>query len=168
MMVRGVSVMRVILNELPALGQKTGIGHYTAQLVRCLRQQAGNDVIDGFPQRWGKRVWGACAKACSFLEQKPNDRDPSRKSLRWALTSVREKSVGRLKQCGRTIRAQHFRAFCRRQPYDLYHEPNFIPLPIDCPTVATLHDLSFLLHPEWHPRDRIVYFERHFQGALAR
>src|SRR5438445_155394 len=38
--------MRVIVNQLAALGAKTGIGHYTVELLRCLRQQAGADQID--------------------------------------------------------------------------------------------------------------------------
>ena len=39
----------------------------------------------------------------------------------------------------------------RRGGFDLYHEPNNIPLPTDLPTVVTVHDLSVLLHPQWHP-----------------
>ena len=44
--------MRVVVNQLVALRQKTGIGHYTAQLLRCLREQGGEDRIDGFPPGW--------------------------------------------------------------------------------------------------------------------
>jgi alpha-1,3-rhamnosyl/mannosyltransferase len=64
--------------------------------------------------------------------------------------------------------AQHFRLVCKLRGYDLYHEPNFIPLPCDQPTLATLHDLSVVLHPEWHPADRAAYFESHFHQGLAR
>ena len=28
--------MRVVVNQLAALGRRTGIGHYTAELLRCL------------------------------------------------------------------------------------------------------------------------------------
>jgi alpha-1,3-rhamnosyl/mannosyltransferase len=52
--------------------------------------------------------------------------------------------------------------------YQLYHEPNFIPLPSELPTVVTVHDLSVLLHPQWHPADRVAFYERHFHSALAR
>ncbi len=61
----------------------------------------------------------------------------------------------------------HFRAVCRREKYDLYHEPNILPMPCDSPTVATLHDLSAIAHPEWHPADRVKQYERHLQRALA-
>jgi alpha-1,3-rhamnosyl/mannosyltransferase len=50
---------------------------------------------------------------------------------------------------------------------DLYHETDFIPLPSDRPTVATLHDLSVLLHPEWHPPDRVAFYEQQLPRVLA-
>jgi alpha-1,3-rhamnosyl/mannosyltransferase len=49
----------------------------------------------------------------------------------------------------------------------VYHEPNFIPFPSDLLTVATIHDLSILQSPEWHPADRLAYFDKHFQRGLA-
>jgi alpha-1,3-rhamnosyl/mannosyltransferase len=52
--------------------------------------------------------------------------------------------------------------------YDLYHEPNFIPLPGETPAIVTLHDLSVLLHPEWHPAERVVFYERAFRRGLKR
>jgi alpha-1,3-rhamnosyl/mannosyltransferase len=61
-----------------------------------------------------------------------------------------------------------FSATFRKGRYDLYHEPNFIPLHCDAPTVATVHDLSVLLHPEWHPADRVRHFEANFRPGLAR
>jgi alpha-1,3-rhamnosyl/mannosyltransferase len=40
-------------------------------------------------------------------------------------------------------------------------------MPCDLPTVATLHDLSAVAHPEWHPADRVKQFQRHLDRALA-
>ena len=51
---------------------------------------------------------------------------------------------------------------------DLYHEPNNIPLPSDLPTVATVHDLSALLHPEWHPAHRAAEYQAQFHEGVAR
>jgi alpha-1,3-rhamnosyl/mannosyltransferase len=60
-----------------------------------------------------------------------------------------------------------FESACRHGRYDLYHEPNYVPLPTDVPTVVTLCDLSVLLHPEWHPADRVAHFEDRFRRGLA-
>jgi alpha-1,3-rhamnosyl/mannosyltransferase len=60
-----------------------------------------------------------------------------------------------------------FRWSCGRGQFDLYHEPNFVPLPARIPAVVTVHDLSVLLHPEWHPADRVRHHERRFREGVA-
>jgi len=48
--------------------------------------------------------------------------------------------------------------------YDLYWQPNFILK--DCikakKTVTTVHDFSFILYKDCHPKERIEYFEKNF------
>src|SRR5262249_30265877 len=87
---------------------------------------------------------------------------PLRASAAW-----RTRLLNVLRQGGRSLLHHHFRSLCARNHYDLYHEPNFIPLPSDLPTVATVHDLSVLNHPEWHPADRVALFERSFRRGLG-
>jgi alpha-1,3-rhamnosyl/mannosyltransferase len=71
-----------------------------------------------------------------------------------------------VKTCGRAVLRRYLIHQLRRTPHDLYHEPNFIPLPGPAPTVATIHDLSALQHPQWHPVDRVRHFERYFHRGL--
>ena len=73
-----------------------------------------------------------------------------------------------LNVCARAWAAWHFRTFWSGRDFDLYHEPNYIPFPCDRPTIATIHDLSALLHPEWHPADRVAHYEQHFEPGLKR
>jgi glycosyltransferase involved in cell wall biosynthesis len=40
----------------------------------------------------------------------------------------------------------------RRKGIDVAHAMHLIPPFAPCPTVVTVHDLSFLVHPEWFPR----------------
>ena len=58
---RGEEVsMRVLINASAAAGTRTGIGHYTKQLVRCLRAQAAADEVRCFPSglvRKARAVW---------------------------------------------------------------------------------------------------------------
>jgi alpha-1,3-rhamnosyl/mannosyltransferase len=49
---------------------------------------------------------------------------------------------------------------------DLYHEPNCIPWESDSPTIATLPDMSVVLHPEWHPAARVEFYEEHFERGM--
>ena len=61
--------MRVLVNGLAAAGPMTGIGHYTTQLLRCLRQQADAEEIYSFPDRWLCRARSLWAHLRSRLER---------------------------------------------------------------------------------------------------
>jgi len=155
--------MRIVVNRLPALGIKTGIGHYTAELLRHLWEQGGDEQIDLFPRgmMWRLR---SLASQLSTGPRQPSEA-PAQPS--WL---ARQKSV--LTHCGRQaarlLLQASFRATCSWNKYHLYHEPNFIPLPSDVPTVSTIADLSVLLHPQWHPAQRVDYFEKNFHRGTQR
>jgi alpha-1,3-rhamnosyl/mannosyltransferase len=145
--------MRIVVNQWAALGRRTGVGHYTAELLRCLRRQTPSGTVTLFPGRTVSRA----RAAWDWLHQHLFRPEPSGGS--GARTSGRG--------LARAVLTPYFQAFGRMHHFDLYHEPNFIPLPSDLPTVATLHDLSVLLHPQWHPADRVAHFERFFRRGLA-
>ncbi len=167
--------MRVLVNGLAAAGPMTGIGHYTTQLLRCLHAQADGEEIYAFPNRWLRQARSLWVRLRSRLERSGQ---PAKTTQANGATSVPQEATSAPRETwhGRTLRAlrasgqwlltRSFQAACRNG-FDLYHEPNYIPLPSDLPTVATVHDLSVLLHPEWHPADRVAYFERHFRCGLA-
>ena len=151
--------MRVVVNQLATAGLKTGVGHYTTQLVRALRSLTGPAAVGGDPPaalRFLKKLWGRRAG----VQSSAGAPAPVSRFKRHAREFVR--SLGR----------GLFRGYARwtytSRRYDLYHEPNFIPLPCDLPTVATIHDLSALLHPEWHPPERVAYFMQAFPRGLGR
>lgn len=54
--------------------------------------------------------------------------------------------------------------------YDLYWQPNFIPnINIKAKkTITTVHDFSFILHKDFHPKERIEYFEKYFFKNIIR
>jgi alpha-1,3-rhamnosyl/mannosyltransferase len=154
--------MRVLINGLSMTGARSGIGHYTAELHRSLIDQGHADEVTCFPAPGLRRALGVWARIRPMLV--PSKGEPA--AGRGEVVSGERPLVGGLRALGRTLLARHFRAACRRGRFDLYHEPNFIPLPCDLPTVTTLHDLGVLLHPEWHPVDRIAAYERDFGRAL--
>jgi alpha-1,3-rhamnosyl/mannosyltransferase len=154
--------MRIVVNQIAGLGQKTGIGHYTTELLRCMRQQCGGDEIDEYPTGWMRRAGRTFKRARPYLESpgtKSENRIPKLKISDFLLWQIRH--------WGRSWAAHRFRTVCAANRYDLYHEPNFIPFSCQCPTVVTIHDLSVLVHPEWHPADRVAYFEKHFARGLT-
>ncbi len=158
--------MRVLVNGLAAAGPITGIGHYTTQLLRCLRTQVeGGEEIHAFPNRWLRQARSLWVHLRSRLERNGQPVAGTVKESPVRKHGWHELAVRALRSSGQWLLARSFQAACRGR-YDLYHEPNYIPLPSDLPTVATVHDLSVLLHPEWHPADRVAHFESRFRRGL--
>ena len=154
--------MRVLINGLAAAGARTGVGHYTAELARALPETASvGDQAVCFQPDWARQLkhgwawlrgWLAPARATQVVAGPPR-------------VTLKSRLLDTAKQVGLRFYRQRFAAMAR-SGFDLYHEPNFIPLPCDLPTVTTVLDLSVLLHPQWHPADRVRDFERRFAPAL--
>jgi alpha-1,3-rhamnosyl/mannosyltransferase len=158
--------MRVLVNDLWSSGAKTGIGHYTGELVAALRRRAPSDAIEGFPGPWLTRAHILGRRVRSLLQRESKGRPgrvaPTGSSSRrgWGAWCL-----GQARALGWAVLAR--RLGVRGERCDLYHEPNNIPLPSRLQTVVTVHDLSALLHPEWHPAHRAAEYQARFHRGLA-
>jgi alpha-1,3-rhamnosyl/mannosyltransferase len=158
--------MRVIVNEQSCLGPKTGVGHYTSELLRGLRHIAPELDLDVFPKGGLRELWKLWTRVRPYLQADmpaataSTGQRPRRRSWRAGAWQCLRRSYQPLLN---RLRRRTFHA----GRYDLYHEPNYIPVPADCQTITTFHDLSVVLHPEWHPPDRVAWFEQHLARALA-
>jgi alpha-1,3-rhamnosyl/mannosyltransferase len=149
------------MNGLAALKPKTGVGHYVAHLHRHLKEQFRESNFSLYPGGELARILEHAQRRVSFKSRSSNSPSPRWKQIvQTGLTSV--------KHSAKIAVGIHFVHHCRASGYELYHEPNFIPFSTDLPTVVTVHDLSVLLHPEWHPIDRVKHHERHFAAAVRR
>ncbi len=155
--------MRVVLHTTSAAGARTGIGHYTAELMRALARVGG---VRAFPYpnaalaRVRARLGGGRPPegwAGGTLVVPPTGGPPV--DIRFSLRHVVRTP---LRFAWKTVMAAYSRAAFDPRYVDLYHEPNFFPLRTRLPTIVTVHDLSAILHPEWHPPERVAMFERDF------
>jgi alpha-1,3-rhamnosyl/mannosyltransferase len=144
--------MRVVLNGLAALKPKTGVGHHVADLHAALAAGHPSARFSLYPGR----LLGSAARSLRTSAGPPAASDtPGR--------------LGRvMKSAARLASRLHFAGFARAFRFDLYHEPNFVPFPTPLPTVVTVHDLSVLKYPHWHPLDRVRVHQKHFQQGLGR
>lgn len=150
--------MRVVLNGLAALKPKTGVGHHVADLTAALVAEFPTDAFTLYPGDTLSR-WVAAANRGAA-----GGAHGSRPGLvKRLLGGV--KSVG--KTMAKAASGLHFAAYTRAFRFDLYHEPNFVPFRAHLPTVVTVHDLSVLKFPQWHPADRVKFHERHFLRGLG-
>ncbi|MSR32299.1 MAG: glycosyltransferase family 1 protein [Gemmataceae bacterium] len=151
--------MRILVNYLPALKQRSGIGHYTAEVCRNLELMGLE--LDLFPPADWQKTFNRLAFLWNSNRQKSASDGSStlvRKVFSWGKSLARQ-----------SLRQAYSFAFSRRasdKGHDLYFEPNFLPLETGLPTVATIHDLGVFKNPSWHPADRVREFEKRFTRAV--
>lgn len=148
----------VLFNDRVLYRPLTGVGHYARELLAALGEANAGFCIRRF---LGEVVGPPRAPAPPGSVSASPPPAPAPMPRRTALRErvwMRQLMQTALKAAFRT------RVACGR--FALYHEPNHIPLPCSLPTVTTIHDLSGLTHPEWHPADRIRWYEREFAAGI--
>ncbi len=138
----------------------TGIGRYAYRLAEGLANHA--DIGD-----------------LRLLQRYRWYRYPADILRRWPVTDAPNLAVGnspheaaglaRLKRrVGRQLLSGLKWLRTRRYPRHIYHSPNYMLPPFPGLRVTTIHDLSVIRHPEFHPRDRVENLVRLFPGILRR
>lgn len=139
---------KIIIDTLSLLGNLSGIGRYTYEIANILSQNS--------QYRWNF-FYG-------YISQKLIARENAKteKYIRHLITkNVFIKKVIRKLLCSFSgIFSIH---------YDLYWQPNFIPIKSikARKIIATIHDFSWELYPEFHPKERITYFQENFYVQIA-
>lgn len=137
--------MHILLNTNTIRHPLTGIGRYTLELARELN-------------RLGHEVHGLTHDPLAPQAQRSHS-----KQMAW------RKILANIPGA-HTIHRLRLQARLDRHPNTgwIYHEPNYLALRFDGPTVITVHDLAWIRHPETHPIQRVRHLNRHFPRALER
>ncbi len=143
--------MEVILNAVLLRGRLTGIGQYTLRLAEGLERHPDVSLVRYFQLFW----FG------SSIPSSLPDRG-------WEPVRNRAKKVPFVLPIFSSVRGLCFRALSAWNGPAVYHEPNYLLLPYNGPTVATIHDLSYLHYPQYHPIERVRRMERGMPLTLAR
>jgi glycosyltransferase involved in cell wall biosynthesis len=142
-----VPAKRVVINTIPLQGSLTGVGHYISQLTRYFNLLDDHNEYTYYYGFFSKNLVGSDHPIQRIRNQLPK--------TPWFRKAVRQ-SVFAL-------------SGLFHSEFDLYFEPNFIPVKIRAKKiVTTVHDFSFRLFPEAHPKDRIQYFKKHFSKNIRR
>jgi alpha-1,3-rhamnosyl/mannosyltransferase len=147
--------LRVGLNAAALAAPRTGIGNYVVHLQAALATSGDVELLSFTGGQWHA---GVSAAPQSF----------ARNAVIHRLRSLAKPLLPLLR---RLRHAQQQRVFARgaaRRAIDVYHEPNYVPFVADVPTVITVHDLSWLRHPETHPPDRVRWLMRAMPAAIER
>lgn len=130
--------MRIGLDGIPLTALKTGVGHYTFELACALAQVA--------PESDCEVIYPSSLPTITITD---DDRSPK---LPPNLV-IKRVGVGPL---GRHWWFLGLPRYVRSRGIDIFHGTNYdVPPWRQCATVLTIHDLSFLLHPETHEKRRV-------------
>lgn len=148
--VSDVERLSVVVNDRALRTPRTGVGHYVYELLSHLGRLKGDPEYVPF--------FFTHVRDRSHLDRllRPAPGRPIQGSRKpWM--------VRRMLQAGYE---SYFRAVCRVKRYRVYHEPNHIAMRFVGATVTTVHDLSVLRFPQWHPADRVRWYESGFKRTI--
>ena len=157
----------VLINDLCLFRPRTGVAGYVGQLLEHAAQaETGIQLL-----RLSQTPAGGPLRLLfqAYAAQRQSE-EPLRGTVaRWPLWRKASREALRVaKQFGHALVDRYLASIGRLASWPLYHEPDGLPLGISAPTVTTIHDLSVLLYPHWHPRHRVRTYERKFRAGLAR
>lgn len=143
--------MKILIDVDALVPPLTGIGRYTLNLVKGLQQS--QDVSNLKYLQAGRVVDSVSMENVAHTARASGRKLPFASVLRTGY------------QAYRTLRfAMASRAF---RDY-VYHGPNYNLLPFGGRSVVTIHDLSFLRYPEFHPADRVRFWSRQIHTVAGR
>ena len=118
----------------------SGIGWYTYNLARSLMELEKIELTFFYQNRLSKNL---------FLQKK---------FLHQRISSLFRNSIPFSYFFKRKYSQFFFEKIIKNNSFDLYHEPNFLAFDSQVNSIITVHDLSWLHHPEVHPQRRVKFF----------
>ncbi len=142
--------MKVIFNVDAITAPLTGIGRYALELARGLARHAEVEAL---------RLYSAY----QWVDDPEHALGANR-----TIAAVRRHVPfkGAALEAYTQLRAGLFRWHTRGMRDWLLHTPNYVLMPFDGVALTTVHDLSWLSHPETHPPERVRFLDRHLPRSL--
>jgi alpha-1,3-rhamnosyl/mannosyltransferase len=142
--------MKVIFNVDAISAPLTGIGRYALELARGLARHREIEALRLYSAyRWVDDPEHALAANRTIAAVRRNV--PFKGAALETYTQ---------------LRSLLFRLHTRGLRDWLLHTPNYVLMPFDGVALTTVHDLSWLNHPETHPPERVRFLERHLPRSL--
>jgi glycosyltransferase involved in cell wall biosynthesis len=135
----------VLLDVSAVPREPVGAGVYTVALAHGLAARPDVDLVLLSRSNDGPR-WSAIAPDAQVVA-----RVPATRPLRLAWEQVVAPSLA------------------VRLGIDVWHGPHYtMPVRLTVPSVVTVHDLTFIEHPEWHERSKLAFFPRIIVASVNR
>ncbi len=150
--------MHIVINTIPLLSRQTGIGNCIYNISKSLLEIDRDNKYSFYYGYFSNK-----------LQKTPHD-DATSSELPFSVLQKSKpyiKTIPVLSDISKRVIEEWNKLISGRKEIDVYFEPNYIPVAFKTKKiVTTIHDFSFHLHPEWHPRDRISYFRKYFYERI--
>ncbi|WP_035215154.1 glycosyltransferase family 4 protein [Desulfobulbus elongatus] len=140
--------LRIGINATALLSPRTGIGQYIYHLGRQLLESDEVEPHFFYANYWRRTLRSEAVPHFSAIKD-------------YIMRFVPQPYV-----VFRFLMQMRFTAGLRHHPVELYHEPNYFAFKFPGPSVVTVHDASWVRHPETHPSERLAAISRYLQRSL--
>ena len=159
--------MKILLNTESLIPPITGIGNYTHNILKEMVSMSYVEHVDCFngynwltaEHQLEALAVNAESEAAVSPTVKLNYKGKIRKILRGLPLAYPLRAA---------LLNQKFKNTARSKLGAIYHEPNYILKQLDVPSVVTVHDLSFLHYPQFHPRERVSWLTSQLPKTLKK
>ncbi len=159
--------MNLLINAEALRPPITGIGNYTFHL---LEQLVGLELVDDV-QCFTGTAWQDARAQLAVSAQVRNTSPAEDTPASARVVSRLREWIGRVpgtKPAYDALMDRRFKRHANAVPQALYHETNYILKPFSGRSLTTVHDLSHLRFPEYHPAHVVERLNRLLPESLAR
>lgn len=154
-----MKLLDLILGADPLRPPLTGIGRYTYELARRLSESDEITRLRYFSMgQWLDDPLTALKQTADSNASRPAQ---DKSTLRDRLSANRA-AVLAFSQ----VSPYFFKWRLRNNKNAIFHSPNYIVPPFSGKTVSTVHDLSHIFHPKFHPQARVDYLRLTLKTSL--
>jgi glycosyltransferase involved in cell wall biosynthesis len=140
--------VQIGINAVPLLSPLTGVGQYTYRLITEMQQLLPRSPWLFYGTSWQQEIRTAAPSGVR------------------GINNAIKRVVPNPQVVLRFLKQARFSAGAREHRINLYHEPAFLAYRFRAPTVVTVHDLSWIRHPETHPPERVREMNRVMPGVV--
>jgi len=142
--------LRILIDTTPLLKDLSGVGYVTYRYAKELEKLYESYFYYAwfFSKELKERPLGGYEKAVSLVKRylpRP-----------YILTHAAKTTIFNY-------------ALLKTKP-DVFIQPNYIsfPMALDVPTITFIHDLSHIRYKEFHPKERVEYFDRYLPQSIEK
>lgn len=152
--------MNLIINTSSLVPPIAGIGRYTQELIKCLLTDTRVDDIRGFNST---AVFDR--QALIELIEETSQRSPNQTLIKLKKVLRSMPGLYTLRSC---IQQQSYKKILKNYADAVLWEPNYVLQHHDGPSIATLHDLSYLRYPQHHHPAMIAWLNKQLPKTIER